>query len=284
LCRLVALAAREPRLTEIVSIVEALIEASRHDPRLERVSGGSRHSHDDGWGLAALAIVRRGSSKKVGYVYERSSLPIFDPLSIRTLTHLVRRSCRCEELYMVIHSRAASRGEPLGSEAAHPYREVIDSRGAIWFAHNGSADKDALARELGVSPALHTDSELLAMYIACELRAELSRRGRLDEPSRLLTRIVRSAVERFCRDRAVVSALLVYLDGYVGLYATTYVPSDERRLEYYRPYVISSSGLSAVVSPTVADALESRGFKAREARLNNIAKIIPGSVEWLGES
>jgi len=281
LCRLIAVAAREPPLSDIETLLNALIEASRHDPRLERVSGGARSSHDDGWGLAAVMVVERDGVKKVGYIYERSSLPIFDPLSVKVLKHLVKKACSCTELYIVVHARAASRGEPLGTEAAHPYREDIDSRGAIWFAHNGSANKDALARELGVSPALHTDSELLAMHIACELREELSRRGSLQEFTKVLSAILKRAIERFCPSRAAVSALLAYLDGCIDLLVTTYAPRESPRLEYYRPYVVSLPRVKAVVSPTVADVLRDKGVEVREAELDRVAKVTPEGVQWL---
>ena len=280
MCRILALTCSSCRLCtyEIQKVIDAFVKASRLDPRLEYVSDGRRRSHDDGWGVAVA--FRKG--ERVGVLYERMGIPVFSRASRYVLKQLVKYLTAADEAIAVIHSRAASLGEPLGTEAAHPYRyevEVRRERVTVFFAHNGAADKDRLCEELALPKHSYTDSYALGLHIA----RSLERAGIL-EP-REVAKLVLEAVSRYCvkdgKRRGGVTTTLVVRDSTAFAIATSWFDeSNPKSVTYYQPYIATYGKLHFFASPTVIDALG--GDVGAKALASGRAVLITfGSLEEL---
>ncbi|ADV65328.1 glutamine amidotransferase-like protein [Desulfurococcus mucosus DSM 2162] len=175
MCRLLAAWLRDGMIDSLNDVLHAFAESSRFDPYLEKVSSGKSREHDDGWGVAAVGY---GGNPSV--VYQRMLEPIYSENSLRILDLVARRLRRYSEVYVLIHARKSSRNEPYGQDYTHPFMRLMDN-GALWFAHNGGADKEALARVLGVYPWVRVDSELLGYFIMGLIDECVSGGGGLDE-------------------------------------------------------------------------------------------------------
>lgn len=164
MCRILAARLSGPSRDQISRVLEAFILSNKYDLYLEKVSREGASSHDDGWGIAAIGVVNGGNKRTLSTLYHKDIYPIFHERSREIIELLVPRLARYNELFIIAHGRKASRREPYGAEYAHPYIAMFE-KGAFWFAHNGGADKRALAEKLGVLPWLRVDSELLGYYI-----------------------------------------------------------------------------------------------------------------------
>jgi len=174
MCRLLVARLSGDGVESISDVLAAFVESNRFDPYLERVSGGRYYSHDDGWGLAAV-----GYGENPSVIYHRMIEPIYYESSLRMLDLIAKRLQRYSEVYLLLHARKSSRNEPYGGEYVHPFMRLLEN-GAIWFAHNGGAMKNELARELGVYPWVRVDSELLGYFIMGAIDECLSSGGGLD--------------------------------------------------------------------------------------------------------
>ncbi len=249
MCRLVIAALRPSEaLRELRILVTGLIEASAYDPYLEAVTKGKRVSHGDGWGVAAIGIARG----KPVVLHHKSILPIYHEMSRPIIELFMDRLGMYDELYLALHARASSTGEPYGAEYAHPYR--VDTQfGAIWLVHNGGVDKIAIAKELGLTPWLYTDSQLLAMYIARKVE---SCAKKLDDLDSCVADAYRDARRFLPSCSALHTGLLVLYQDTVRLYVSAYVGdwdrcSDERKL-YYRLYSLAKPSIAAIASSTLS--------------------------------
>ncbi len=248
MCRLVIAALRPSEaLRELRILTMGLVEASAYDPYLEAASKGKRVSHGDGWGLAAIGIARG----RPVVLNHKSILPIYNEMSRSILELFMDRLGMYDELYLAIHARASSRGEPYGAEYAHPYR-VDTEFGAIWFVHNGGVDKVSIARELGLSPWLYTDSQMLAIYIAKRLERCATK---LDDLDSCVASIYRDARRFLSTCSALHTGLLVLYQDAARLYASAYVAewdkcNDEKKL-YYQLYSFAKPSIVAMASSTL---------------------------------
>ncbi len=248
MCRLVIAALRPSEaLRELRILAMGLVEASAYDPYLEAVSRGRRASHGDGWGLAAIGIARG----RPVVLNHKSILPIYHEISRSVLELFMERLGMYDELYLAIHARASSRGEPYGAEYAHPYR-VDTEFGAIWLVHNGGVDKISIARELRLSPWLYTDSQMLAIYIAKRLERCATKLEDLDS---CVADIYRDARRFLSTCSALHTGLLVLYQDTARLYASAYVAEwdrcDNERKLYYQLYSFTKPGIVTITSSTL---------------------------------
>ncbi|MGC9012201.1 class II glutamine amidotransferase [Thermogladius sp.] len=254
MCRLIALVDQHPDNYTLSRLAWAFVESSRFDEYLSRLTNGRAYSHDDGWGLAGVGVVR----SDFAVVYHRSLLPLFSPPSIVELQLLLDRLKRYDSIYFIAHARKSSRSEPYGLEYTHPFKFELGG-GVFWFAHNGGLDKKSLAKMLGVNPWVHVDSEVAGMYLARRLSECES------GPEDCLLDAYRGLVEY---TTSGLNTLLLLLSGESPrLFVTHFFKKtgdgarDEALREYYQLYLLEDGHLKAVVSSTVTRYYGGGGFK-----------------------
>ncbi len=255
MCRVLTIACREcvERRKLVEMFVKALIKASKHDPRLATVSRGARSSHGDGWGYA-LAME---SGSGVVVAYDRFPTAIYSPSSRDVVSNVVSWIARYERCIALMHSRASSRGEPLGTMASHPFMYRVRIGGnevTMFFAHNGGSDKSRLMKDLrglglSLSRHIHSDSYMLGLAIA----KRLEKLGEMDRDAVLNT--IASTVSTYCRTETrvlggVTSTLIVSDDDAFSVVTSWF---SEERAFYYQPLIVELGAFVAIASPTVID-------------------------------
>jgi len=126
-------------------LAQCLILSAKDDPITHDV-------HKDGWGIVAY--------DKEKMVYYRSVNPIFNESDV--LFNLI--SLLNDDIKVIIHARLASDKNLVSSYLSHPYMES-NEKSIIYFAHNGSVNKEDLGKILNINPRLMVDSELIGKYI-----------------------------------------------------------------------------------------------------------------------
>ncbi len=126
-------------------LVSALRKAAEKDTTAERVPL-KEIVHPDGWGFALYS--------NRGMAYYRSDQPIFKENVILPPTD--------GKVYAIFHARKASKGNPVKTRFSHPFFGTTENS-FIFLAHNGSLDKERLARTLGLTGDA-IDSELALKY------------------------------------------------------------------------------------------------------------------------
>lgn len=227
MCRFFALAGLNVSRDFLAVLARSFTLSSLHDPYLAELSGGKYVSHGDGWGLAAVGVVRG----ELTVAHHKSLEPIFNHSSQRVLDLFLDRVSSYEQLYLVLHARRASLREPYGLEYVHPYMRLSES-GVAWFVHNGGANKKALAEKLGVYPWIRVDSELLGHYVMDHVLSCAESGVDVD------TCVVEAYTEAkgyVVSNSALNSALLVLHRDTPRLYVTFWVrePRTPRVVDYY---------------------------------------------------
>jgi glutamine amidotransferase len=272
MCRLLALTGKELDEGATRLIIEAFVESSKHDPYYERLSGGRYYMHDDGWGLAAVGLI----NDKPTVARHNSLEPIYHEASRRVLDLFIQRISRYHILYLILHSRKGSLTEPYGLEYTHPFMRISE-KCAAWFAHNGGANKEELARKLGVNPWLRVDSELLGHYIMDNVFNCVESGGNVDE-------CVKSAyteARKYTLQRSALNTVLLLLvDTKAYLYITHYVQGElgEDRKQYYTIVSYTGDNLAFAGSITLKEYLPSE-YKNEVVFLEpGVYRLEPGAV------
>jgi glutamine amidotransferase len=249
MCRLLALTGRELGEGYIRSIIEAFVESSKYDPYYERLSRGRNRAHDDGWGLAAIGLI----NDKPTIARHNSLEPVYHEASKRILDLFIQRISRYSVLYLILHSRKSSLGEPYGLEYTHPFMR-IGEKCAAWFAHNGGANKEKLAEKLGVNPWLRVDSELLGHYIMDNVFNCVESGGNVDE---CVKSAYTEAREYTLQRSALNTVLLLLVDRRAYLYLTHYVKgeAEEDRKQYFTVISYGRDNLAFAGSITLKEYL-----------------------------
>ncbi|AFL67014.1 class II glutamine amidotransferase [Desulfurococcus amylolyticus] len=251
MCRLLVARFTGEKIESAGEVLNAFIESSKRDPYLERVSGNRYSAHDDGWGIA---VVGYGDNPSI--IYHRMIEPIYFENSLRVLDLINKRIQRYKEVYLLIHSRKSSRNEPYGLEYTHPFMRLMEN-GALWFAHNGGAKKEELARELGVYPWIRVDSELLGYYIMGNIGDCLSINDDLDE-------CVRDAYVKGLKyipeNSGYNTGLLALTSRNTSLYISHKVAGNPSQalLDYYKIVVYTSDEAVIAGSITIKEYLPSK--------------------------
>ena len=259
-------AQRRELLETTKRLLEAIIEASRYDPYLERL-GAENPSHCDGVGYTLL-LLEEGERKQLHY-FRADRIDCKENLqeaekNAKRVVRIIEDS-KWTSFILLFHTRKASRKEPRGEKHAHPYYASISARhGArqYFFAHNGSIHKDSLARIIGVNPASYTDSEIAFYWLIRRLGYGEKIK---DAYSRLKSQV-----------RTALNTLLLDLNEET-LIATAYSSPklDAARLDYYRVYLLEEPGIKAYMSSTIRDII---GRRAKTKTIENtILALSPNS-------
>jgi predicted glutamine amidotransferase len=238
--------------SQMVELVDALIDSSRMDPYLEQLNG--HVSHSDGWGYALYIHRDQGS-----FIHSKTLNPIFNTIEYTRLSGLTRLIVNSDYSFGFMHSRHASKGMPKGLLSVHPFITTGEDGSLIIVAHNGSLYGDDLNNDLGGVPGygtIYPDSYLIAVYLARNTSDIVGALGKLEKYTRT----------------ALNTAVLVLneSDGTPksDLYTYTYIADDLRDetkyLNYYRMNYVVKGDLQAVVSSTIADKLESHGWLSQD--------------------
>lgn len=145
MCRMFALSGNYNDVCS--SLFKSLSEVSQNDPLYSPDDKITVESHDDGWGF-----VQFGNGT---IIHQRSGKPIF-----KNLHPPLEGSGK-----LIVHSRKADKGEPVGTINSHPYHRS-DPEYDMYFCHNGAYNKDKISERLGSGRiGNRTDSEMFLDYI-----------------------------------------------------------------------------------------------------------------------
>jgi len=259
MCRLFMSVFSGEELQLISNLIELFIKSSEEDPYLRELTGG-RASHSDGWGMAALMV----KGREVEGIYYRMGIPIYVRESKELIKMFISLLSAYETIYLLLHSRAASRNQPLGKEHAHPYMENL-SCGTLWFAHNGLLKKEELLNKVkGEHVTLLgyelTDSALASKYLAHMIESKVCK------GNEELLKVVRDAyieLRKYVIMRSALNTGLLMAIKLKPLLIASYVVGEEVRLsklrsDYYKLYsieVLREGDRSAIIisSSTLID-------------------------------
>ena len=144
MCRMLAYVGKDKE--KLKKLAQCLILSAKDDPI-------THESHKDGWGIVAYNGGR--------VLYYRSVNPIFNESEVLfSLINLLDG-----EIKAIIHARLASDKNLVSSYLSHPYMES-NEKSIIYFAHNGSVNKEELGKALNIDSKLMVDSELIGKYIS----------------------------------------------------------------------------------------------------------------------
>ncbi len=148
---------------EIVrELFDSLIKVAESD--VIGVLSGIDENHPDGWGLYYLNL-----SKKNKLMYKSGNAIFSEHSTCRDILRVIESYSRDDTCVILAHVRAASTGEPLGTEHSHPYTYLTRKGVEVVFAHNGAVYKDKLAEVVRVNPSKFTDSCIAGLYIAFKI-------------------------------------------------------------------------------------------------------------------
>ncbi len=243
--------------TDLVELIDSLIDASRIDPYLMELYGSP--SHSDGWGYALYIHRDKGS-----LIHSKSLNPIYNTIEYTRLTGLARLIKDADYAVGFMHSRHASKNTPTGLLAVHPFHLVAADGSLVIVAHNGSVNTGKLLEVLGRAPGypeMYPDSYLAALYIASKPD---------DIPGAF------RELEDYAKTALNLAVLRLRESGQnyseAELYVYTYLSPEYRDKNkynaYYRMYLAMNRDVRAVVSSTVAERLEEQGWSIHDLSVN----------------
>lgn len=228
----------------LIKVVKGFKLATQHDVVLDRVRRG-RRSHNHGWG-AAYAFMK---FDEMGFAHYKTSLPLLDE-DVRRFVKGIPTDIQW--IHMIMHSRLTS-SEPINVFNSHPFHISIPGKLSLWFAHNGSVNKNLLARELGLEGLVNSyaDSFFVAYWIAknvdrIDVESLAKTMGRIIEIGAVETSLNSVGIIVDEASNRVVSFSLNYITG-----------EGEKNRDYYQLLRIEASEGSVVIaSSTVGYYLE----------------------------
>lgn len=235
MCRMLSFVSMRKGILDVLELIEALVKASERDPYLEAIASTS--SHSDGWGCAIVY-------SKDGYenvLYYKTLRPIFeDTIGVKRVVNAIRES---EYAMGIIHSRKASRGEPISVIDTHPFHEVSVEGSEFYLVHNGTIRKELLAKRESL-PLNRSDTLVLTMYLS---------RYPVSEHFKVLREI---ACKELVKSALNLGVLVLNVKG--GRYVLTssyhvFEKEDPDREAYYKQYLVGGGEYYGVVSSTVID-------------------------------
>ena len=141
-------------------LYDSLRRAARYDPYSMALFGEGEESHRDGWGFFAAKIGEKGVES---YTVYRTLRPIFEDDVVSPYLGYEG------PLVEMLHARAASTGMPVNVFSVHPVEAQSPEGHRLFLIHNGSVDKERLARAVrasGGEKSLYNDSYFLARFLA----------------------------------------------------------------------------------------------------------------------
>ncbi|AWR98336.2 class II glutamine amidotransferase [Acidianus sulfidivorans JP7] len=193
--------------------------------------------HEDGWGLVLLTRDKLIHYRDINPIYYTDAFPL---------------NLKDEEMMVIVHARQASDKDLVSSFYSHPYLET-DDKYVYYLAHNGSVDKEEIAKELKIYNAKYlVDSELLLKYIIFNEDYEKIKKYTKSSLNIILLKIQRDTKE----------ASLYFMN----YYNSEYIKLKNMNEKYYPMYYSDIDG-KAVFSSTV-------GFYCGENREVEKGKLI----------
>ena len=209
-------------------LVLALISSAGFDP----LKPAPIKRHGDGWGYVLTL--------KNLHIFGRSGSPIYHeaPLALSVASRAFS-----EDVLLLMHARAASRNEPLGVDAAHPFMGEMPNGDLIFLAHNGGIDKKGLAQHLGLEKLVNKYPDSYFILKAVQ---------RYTDPSKGVPEVI-DLIHRNGWLRSASNIIVVWLraGGPPRLLVYPYHDGEEKYYEMFRVRPREGGG-EAFVSSTIA--------------------------------
>ncbi|MCE4617669.1 MAG: hypothetical protein F7C32_03705 [Desulfurococcales archaeon] len=227
MCRLLAARAWTRKGTRtLAELAQLTLEAARNDPLLAQLGASDpRHCHGYGYTLLTGEWLSWTFTHEKHDSYHKSPTTACDENLAKAEEAVARLKKRLEQAtnaFLTLHFRRASRGEPRGTSAAHPYLATIwgfTSNTILSLAHKMSRGEElpALLREgfkyvkrgYIVSILTYNNEEIPRLYLTLAHRIK---------------------------------------------------PKDKARMRYYEPYIFKADGTAGMMSSTVAMLVEENGL------------------------
>ena len=262
MCRLLAARAWTRKGTRtLAELAQLTLEAARNDPLLAQLGASDpRHCHGYGYTLLTGEWLSWTFTHEKHDSYHKSPTTACDENLAKAEEAVARLKKRLEQAtnaFLTLHFRRASRGEPRGTSAAHPYLATIwgfTSNTILSLAHNGSFYKHLISGDLPeLRPVLdaYTDSHLFTVWLAHKM-------SRGEE----LPALLREGF-KYVKRGYIVSILTYNNEEIPRLYLTLahrIKPKDKARMRYYEPYIFKADGTAGMMSSTVAMLVEENGL------------------------
>jgi len=214
--------------------IKSFVMASINDVILNKFRYG-RKAHNHGWGLASI-IKRYG---ELSHFYYRTSLPLIESDFKKILRKLHFNDI--DWITLILHSRLTN-NEQINVLNSQPFYINIPGKLNLWFAHNGSINKQKLAKELGMDNIKnrYSDSFFLAHWISKNIE-ELTD----DNIKNIFKRLVEMNITKTALN--VILILFDELSMVVKAVAFNYVV-DVDRMNYYNLYSIKYDEKTLIVA------------------------------------
>ncbi len=224
----------------IRDLLRLMLEVSRCDAY--GILSGIDDNHPDGWGVYYLNL-----SKGIE-IFTKSGKAIYEDSKLvnNTFDTILSNTSNNDIIVLLLHVRAASTGEPLGPEHAHPYMISIEDGSKVVLAHNGAVYKDKIADALNrtIDIGKMTDSKALAYYIARRVSQGVGLRDAVQE---VINR-------NFVKTALNTGIVRVHPDVTCEIIVTAHLEKSSEqphRLCYYRLYRAKSENIEVFLSSTL---------------------------------
>lgn len=265
MCRIALYAsAEDPKYLRYISRCFKL--SSLNDFILDKYRRG-RRAHTHGWGYAYVY----SSFNELGLSLYKTSLPItVDGINIPLTPK------RFDWIFMILHSRLTTE-EPIDVLNSHPYYFHQPGKVSIWLTHNGSLDKERLAKDLNMENLTnnYSDSYFLTQWLGRNISST-----DIEDLRNVIKDVVNKIVELDVLKSALnfVAIVLDEIEKKVLGLAVNYIAEDYTNLfDYYTLYKVDIGSKSvAIASSTVALYLNKLyGFKAEPLANRTIVITYP---------
>ncbi|RLG80744.1 MAG: hypothetical protein DRO40_10730, partial [Thermoprotei archaeon] len=242
MCRLAFIYSENQEFTK--KIIDAVIESSRNDKY--KVAIGAGPSHGDGWGVIAFSLDHKNKVEKA-YNYATIT-PIYDDThGTMSLQNFLSKENR---IALAIHSRFVSSGI-VDIFNTHPI--IVNGEGrdfTLWIAHNGTMNKELLAKELGLEP-IHevTDTYYLGLYVFRNIKdLEINELVSTFKQASKYTKTAMNTINMFYSIRKGLHTV-------VTCYLNDELKQKRQYIDYYKLYLLKADKTIAITSSTIADIL-----------------------------
>jgi len=234
MCRFITFYCEGEQCSTLNRFIRALVESSQNDPYLHMFSKRYRHEH--GWGYAIACFEEDFSTIFFG----KSLKPIYnDDLAGKIAEYLEKY----EVCLGMIHSRLASKKEPINIYSTQPFHHNLGKHGHLWFIHNGSVDKESLAKILNKEELLktHSDSYFASLLVAKNIIAKQD----------LVKAVIGVLV--YVRTAFNVGIMILNNNGSKLFTLNYFTPKMKYFKDYYKLYSVSKGNTKIIASSTIID-------------------------------
>ncbi len=259
MCRFIIFQAKRRSFTPLEKFFKAFINSSKNDPYLSSISKFKSHNH--GWGYSIICF-----NKGVAQIFHGKSLkPIYDD-PIANYSYILEPLSSNDTCFGMIHVRLASRKEPINLFSTQPFFLNLENLGYMWFIHNGSVNKNTIAKILGKEELMETYSD---SYLASMLIAKKYMGGEN------IVKVIKDCI-KYVKTAFNIGIILMNTDKLITVAMKYLVPEREtinRYSNYYKLYHVSKDGFKAIVSSTIIDFYLKEERKFSEAFKNGEIRL-----------